>query len=258
MGIISKAWKGIKKILPGAVSGAAAGSSFGPVGTVAGAVIGGTGAALAKDSKGKGGSGGIFGSKKDQTLQMSNLLPEQKDLLLNQIDQLQGGPTGQNYGLAQGYLQSLLSNDPNTYNQFAAPYLAQYNQETLPMLQERFAGMGGPMGGGLGSSSGFAQALGASGSRLNADLAGLYANLRQNAANQAFSNYGAQSNMALATRAFQPSFQPGQPGLGASIIGSSASGLADILTKQLGQSLSDKIAGAFKKTPQAGKQTGIA
>lgn len=133
--------------------------------------------------------------------------------LLNQILQMlsgQGG-VGQNYGKANDYIGNLLSGDPQAYQNFAAPHMRQFEEQTVPQLAERFAGLGGGMGGGL-SNSGFAQALGGAGAGLQSNLAGLYAQIQQQAAGHASNQFGNLANQGLGTQTLENIYQPGSTG----------------------------------------------
>lgn len=149
------------------------------------------------------------GMKKIPTLSggQSNFLQQLLQMLMG------SGKLGQANNQGIDYLQQLLNPDSEAVNQFTQPYMNQFNQQTIPGIAERFAGMGA-QGGGL-SSSGFGQALGAAGGNLQAQLAQLKAGLGQQAAGQLMGQYGQQSNQALGTPAFGYS-QPTQgliPGL---------------------------------------------
>jgi hypothetical protein len=120
----------------------------------------------------------IFGAK-DQLRNVPVLTKEQQSTLsqiLGQLGQMQG-PTGA-YGMAQNRLADLLSGGSDVYNAFAAPYMRQFQEQTIPGLAERFAGVGGR--GGALSSSGFGQGLGAAGAGLQESLASMGAGLQQN------------------------------------------------------------------------------
>jgi len=154
----------------------------------------------------------LFGSK-DKFKQLSTLDPSQQQALQGILGQLglMGGQGGA-YSGAQNYLSSILSGDPNALAEFEAPYRQQFEQQTIPMLAERFAGAGGGMGGGF-SNSGFGQALGGAGAGLQAQLAGLHGALRQNAAGQALGQFNQLANLGLNTRSFENVYQPGSTGL---------------------------------------------
>lgn len=116
-------------------------------------------------------------------LASSTLNPGQQNLFTQLIDLLQGGQS-QN-PLQKGatdYWQNLLSNDPEAYKKFESPFLRQFNEQTVPGLAERFAGMGA----GAQSSSAFQNALGQHGAALSENLAALRSGLQGNAANQGF------------------------------------------------------------------------
>ena len=135
--------------------------------------------------------------------------------ILGQLGQMQG-PTGA-YGMAQNRLADLLGGGSDVYNAFAAPYMRQFQEQTIPQLAERFAGFGGR--GGALSSSGFGQGLGAAGAGLQESLASMGAGLQQNALQQALGQYNTLAGLGLGTRAFAPTYNPGQPGLFGNLFG---------------------------------------
>ena len=171
----------------------------------------------------------LFG-KGDRTRQLPTLNPGQQQGLQNVLGQLGNvSAPGGSYSGAQNYLSSLLSGDPNAFAQFEAPYRQQFEQQILPGIAERFAGLN-PMGGGL-SSSGFGQALGGAGAQLQSQLAGLHGALRQGATGQALGQYNSLANLGLGTRSFENFHQPGSGGL----FGNLATGLGGGLSSGLGQ-----------------------
>lgn len=102
------------------------------------------------------------------------------------------------------YLSSLLSGNPEATAAFEAPYLRQFNEQIVPGLAERFAGMGA----GAQSSSAFNQALGAAGAGLQENLASLREGLRFQAVPQALgfaqqpvANYQGLAGLGLGTQA---------------------------------------------------------
>lgn len=168
----------------------------------------------------------LFGSG-DKFSQQSTLTPEQQNSLkgiLSQLGMMQG--PGGSYSGAQDYLSKILSGDPGAMSEFEAPYRQEFEQKTVPMLAERFAGLN-PMGGGM-SSSGFAQALGGAGAGLQAQLAGLHGQLRQNAAGQAMGQYNNLAGLGLGTRAFENTYQPGSTGLMGGALTGLGSGLGQM------------------------------
>ena len=122
--------------------------------------------------------------------------------LLNQLMQMLGPEGGLGQGMQGGIdLQNQLM-DPSSeaVNQFSQPYMNEFNQQTVPGLAERFAGMGG-MGGGL-SSSGFGQSLSSAGGNLQAQLAQLKSGLGQQAAQSLMGQYGNMAGMGLSAQPF--------------------------------------------------------
>ena len=158
-------------------------------------------------------------------------MTKEQTALMNQMLQMlgQGGQLGQGYGQSLDYQQQLMDPSSEAVNQFAEPYMQQFEQQTVPGLAERFAGMGG-MGGGL-SSSGFGQSLSSAGGNLQNQLAALKAQLGQGAAQNLMGQYGQMSGQALGAQPFgyqkaQPGFlqswaQQGFPGVGQMASGAS-------------------------------------
>ena len=206
----------------GAATGAMAGASFGPIGAGLGAV--------------GGGLAGLFSSKpKDKTRQFPTLNPQQQEALSGILGQLgQGGTAGQNYGLAQQYQNQMLQGGPEAYKQWAAPYQTQFQEQVLPGIAERYSGLGGGLGGGAQSSSGFGQALGGAASQFQSNLAGLYAQLQQHAAQQAFGQHNTLAGLGIGTQAFQNAYQPGNLGLFGNIAGGLGQGLGQSFGRNIG------------------------
>lgn len=142
----------------------------------------------------------------------------QKGILQQIIGQLQGG-LGQANQQGQNYMQDLMNPNSQAVNQFTQPYMNQFEQQTIPGISERFAGMGA-MGGGL-ASSGFGQALSSAGGNLQTNLAALKAGLGQQAASQLMGQYGNFANMGLNASPF--GYQAPQQGFGSSFLNSWAS-----------------------------------
>lgn len=212
------------------------GASGAASGAMTGGALGGPWGALAGGGIGLlGGFGGFGGGGDDKMKKVETLSKEQK-AFFNQIMQMLG-PEGQ---LGKGYQNSLnLQNqlmDPSSeaVNQFAAPYMNQFEQQTVPGLAERFAGLGG-MGGGL-SSSGFGQALSSAGGNLQAQLAQLKAGLGQQASQSLMRQYGNFANLGLTTPTF--AYQQQAPSAGGGFLQSwGQSGFPGL--KEAGGGLSD-------------------
>lgn len=221
--------------LAGAASGAAVGSIIPGVGTAVGAVGGGLVGLL----------GGLFSGKKDAMKQIERLGPEAKEAILNtlkQVEQMQG--PGGNYNQAQNYQSNLLSGSPEAFNRFAAPHRTEFEEQTIPRLSERFAGLGGPLGG-PGLSSGFGQAIGGASTQFQSNLAGLYAQLQNQAAQQATGQYNTLLGYGL-TPTFQSAYQQGQPGFGPTALAGFAQGAGTAFGQSYGNSLSNKFSDLFK------------
>ena len=116
---------------------------------------------------------------------VSTLRPEQEPLYNQAINAGLEKGAGGAFGESADYYRSLLGNDSEDFNAFAAPQLRQYNQDIVPGLSEQFAGMGS---GGL-SSSGFRNAQIQGATDLSERLGAIRANLRMAGA-QGLQNVG--------------------------------------------------------------------
>lgn len=180
-----------------------------------GSLFSGLGGGMA--SKNAGGS--FFGGSKGNFQQVGRFTPQQQQLLNSILPMLQ-----QSQGQGFDYLNSILGNDPQSFSQFEAPAMRQYQQEILPQIAERFAGLGSH---GSQNSSAFQQTLGQSGRELSQNLASMRQNLKGNALNQLTGLLGV---------GFQPSFESvyRQPTTG--FAGGLASGLGQGASSLLGYS----------------------
>jgi hypothetical protein len=161
-----------------------------------GAVGGPWGAAI---GTGLGGLMGFFGQDKPKKL--DNWNKEQK-ALFSQMMQMLGPEGGLGQGMQSGIdlQRQLMDPSSEAVRQFSDPYIREFEQQTVPGIAERFAGMGG-MGGGL-SSSGFGQTLSSAGSNLQSQLAQLKAGLGQNAAQSLMNQYGSMAGGAMSAQPF--------------------------------------------------------
>ena len=165
---------------------------------------------------------------------VDTLTSEQKHLLKDitkhgidfSLPNIKNNPT---YQTGTDYLQSLMNQSPEAMKQFEAPYLRQFNEQTVPQLAEQFAGYGA-----LGSS-GFQNTLGQAGAGLQELLASLHGKLGLEASNQglAYSQLPFQQalqgqglkqglnmqrqGLALGTPAFGYQGMPGSPGIGQTV-----------------------------------------
>ncbi len=147
----------------------------------------------------------IFGSSSKRE---STFSPQQQQLMDQFMKGIENNPT---YNAGNSYLQNILSGNPEAFQAFEQPFKQQFEQETLPMIGERFAGMG--TGSGALSSSGLNNSLARAGSDLSTNLASMRSGLQMQAAGQAlpyaqqpFSNQLA--GMGINTQAERP----GTPG----------------------------------------------
>lgn len=86
------------------------------------------------------------------------------------------------YQQGSGFLQGILSQDPEMMKQFEAPAMRQFNEEIVPGIAERFSGAGAR------SSSAFNQSMGQASAGLAERIAAMRAQLGLGAAGQAL-NY---------------------------------------------------------------------
>lgn len=124
------------------------------------------------------------------------------DDLLSQVKGMGNMDITQNQGYQTGneWLQSMF-NDPEFFKSFEAPLQRQFQEQTIPDLANRFAGMGS--GGAMGSTA-FRNQLGREGSNLSTNIAALRGGMQQQAipqmlgyAQQPFSNYMSMINQAM-------------------------------------------------------------
>lgn len=151
----------------------------------------------------------LFGSES----KMKKFNPQSLQALLKF---LQGGGLENNqlYGAGSNYIQNLLSNDPSAFQAFEQPYLDKFNQQIVPGIAERFAGMGTGAGG--LNSSGFQQTLAQAGRGLQTDLAAMRGNMQLQALPQAYQYaQGPLQNILSAAGMVPQQYyeKPGQPGL---------------------------------------------
>lgn len=158
----------------------------------------------------------LFGSK--DKLERVPALNQQQNSALSQVLQnlgVLGGPGGAYEG-AQSYLSDLLNPEGEAYDRFSAPYLREFNEQTLPGIAERYAGAGAL------SSSGFGQSLGAAGAGLSERLAALRGQLMQQGASGAFNQYNQLANQGLGTKSFGFQQRQGTPGFLGQVAGNVA------------------------------------
>ncbi len=168
--------------LGNALSGAVAGSNFGPLGALGGGLL------------------GAFGVGKGKKTKLKNYNPYTPEQQQFQGQALQGA---QNLTPSVfDYLQQILSNEPGAFEDFERPYQEQFQEQTVPFLLDRF------LGGQEKGSGSLNLALAQAGRQLSGDLATQRAKLRESAINQ-LNNY---ANVGL-NKQNTPYIQQGTPGL---------------------------------------------
>jgi len=153
----------------------------------------------------------LFGSE-EKLKKVSNLNKGQGQFLNQLIKMLQGmSGEGGGYGQAMGLLQDYLNPQSDVYQNFEKPYLRQFNEQTIPGLAERFAGMGAQ--GGALSSSGFGQALGSAGAGLQENLAQMKTGMQRSAAGDIMGQFNQLAGLGLGTQPFSYQQKPASAGL---------------------------------------------
>jgi len=160
----------------------------------------------------------MFG-KSPSMKQMPTMSTEQQGLF-SQLVQMLSGQGG--VGQAQNLLQDWMDPSQESYDRFAAPYMQQFEQETLPGIGERYAGAGANSG--ALQSSGFGQALGAAGANLQTNLAGMKSNLQQTALQHILN----QLNNAVSQPTFAYAQKPGSQGFAQGLM-QNAGGIGSIM-----------------------------
>lgn len=127
----------------------------------------------------------LFRGKKESLKQLPTLSSRQQrrlDDLLSGIDKgdLDIGKRG-TYKAGRNYLTELLSGSPEAMEAFEAPYMRQFEEEIIPMIAQRFSGLGE----GAQQSSGFQHALTRSATDLQERLAALRGGMQMQALPQA-------------------------------------------------------------------------
>lgn len=162
-----------------------------------------------------------------------------KDLIgmLQQMMQQGGGLDSANQ-----YDQSLLSQGPEAFQNFSEPYLQQFEEQILPQIAERFAGMGAL------SSSGFGQALGGAASGLQSQLAQIFSQLQGQAAGR---QQGQFTNLSQIGLGYSPHAYEKQKG-SSGAFGPLAAGIGFGLGGPAGGALASGISNLFKPAAEGG------
>ena len=181
----------------------------------------------------------IFGSP-DKLKKIATGTPQQEALHNNILQQAMGmQQQGGGYNLAQQHYNNLLQPGNEAYNNFAAPYMQQFNEQTLPGIAERFAG------GGALSSSGFGQALGGAASGLQGQLAQLFSQLQGQAAGAQTNQYNQLSQQGLNYQPFAYQQQAGSQGMLAPLLSGLATGVGTAFGGPLGGAAANGLMGGI-------------
>ncbi len=193
----------------------------------------------------------LFGSP-DKLKKVATGTPEQQALHGQILQQAMGmGQPGGGYQNAQNYYNSLLQPGNDAFNNFAAPFLNQFNEQTLPGIAERFAGAGAL------SSSGFGQALGGAGAGLQSQLAQLFAQLQSQAAGQQTNQYNQLTSQGLNYQPFAYQQQAGTGGLFAPLLAGLGTMAAGPLGGMAAGAIGSGVSSLFRGGGGGGSTAGI-
>ena len=157
----------------------------------------------------------MFG-KKESMQQVPTMTGGQTDLLNQLLGALQGGGEGL-MGQGGQYLSDMLSGSPEAMQKFEAPYMRQFQEQTVPSVTERFSSLGS----GSQGSSAFGQQMGAQAAGLSENLAAQRGQLQQGALSQLLGmgqmGLGAQPFGYFHKQPTQGFMQGMAPGIGAAL-----------------------------------------
>jgi hypothetical protein len=180
----------------------------------------------------------LFPGKQSEYKSVSNLTPEQEQLMA----QIFGGLGGQGGGLqkALANINSSLSGNDKAFEQNA---MTDFKQNIIPNISETFT----KLGAGAQGSSAFGQQLGAAGSGLAERLA-----LHK----QGIQQQGFQDLLSMLQTGMQPSFSrmqiPGSQGFGSQIAPAMGQ-IATSMAPQAGTEIMDLFKKLFKRTGKGGQ-----
>lgn len=186
-------WSGATK---GGISGASTGAAINPVyGTPIGAAVGFLSGGFFGDDKGAKTNSGTnaFGARNDALTKVPTGTPEMEALHKANLAKAMGmGEEGGGYQQAQDYYNRLLGpNYQQGLEEFSEPYIRQFNEQIIPRVGERYAGMNAL------SSSGFQQALGGASEDLQSQLAQMFSQYRAQAAQAQTGQYNQLTQTGL-------------------------------------------------------------
>lgn len=188
----------------------------------------------------------LFGSG-DKLKKVSNYSPEQQQAFKSLMAQLGGGGAlNQGYGNALGILQQYLDPQSDIYRNFEQPYLQEFNEQIIPQLAERYAGLGGSGMSGALSSSGFGQSLGAAGSQLQTNLAQMKSTMQNQALQRILGQYNQSLQTGLGAEPFSYQQQQGSSGFLGPILGAAGTAFAGPFGGALGKMAGSGLSNLFK------------
>ena len=128
--------------------------------------------------------------------QVPNQIPEQTSGLQQLLSMLQGSGA-EGFEQAMQHLMGILSGSDESFASMEAPIMRQFQEQTLPQLQERITSQFGE-----GGSSGQAQILGRAGATLQENLAAQRGEMQQMAVRQLLDTYMQGQGIAQSARPF--------------------------------------------------------
>ncbi len=133
--------------------------------------------------------------KEEKIEKLSALTNRQKKYLDDLLGQLRGQDINLRsqplFTAGESYLQNLLSESPEAYESFKAPMMREFQEQIVPSISERFAGLG------AGSSSGLEQTLARAGESLGERLGSLRTGMQMQALPQALGYAQAPGSQAF-------------------------------------------------------------
>ena len=116
--------------------------------------------------------------------------------ILDLLTKLIGGMGAQGGEAGIQHFLDILSNKPEAFQAFEAPYKRQFEEQVIPGIAEQFAGQGAM------SSSAFPLAAAQAGKGLTEDLASMRAGLQQNAASSLLGTLQGLSSLGLGAQPY--------------------------------------------------------
>jgi hypothetical protein len=194
----------------------------------------------------------LFGSP-DKLKKVATGTKEQEALHNNILAQAMGlSQPGGGANLSNQYYNSLLQPGNEAFQNFASPFMSQFEEQILPQIAERFAKNGAL------SSSGFGQALGGAGVGLQSQLAQLFAQLQSQAAGAQTNQFNQLSQSGLNYQPFMYDQQKGSQGMLGPLATMAGTTLLGPLGGMAAGALGSGISSLFKKQSSGSGLGGMA